>query len=265
MSIFSFIHDDNSKIPVNDEVINCYLSEIFRNLVIVRELTPSNINKTFSISTGSDEYILKIACKDIKKAQRESTLLQELQPHLPTPELISASVSTIPGHIMMSHSGIRLAKSESTSDYFNFGKIIPRISELSVSKKCRQLLKKNRSEHDIKSSHSYGNPDHPYAHYYRKYKHHHKNYFSHGDLHIHQAMLATNGYISIVDWENASLSYRLLDLSKAVSHCLSVKQPIEFAQAIMDGYKSVDNLKNQEENKLLISLIWYDFNKKYNV
>ena len=261
--LFYAIYKRNLRKKVTYEAIYNYIAKNFVDYKIVQEIIPLNINKTFSLKKDGDQYILKIICKNAKRAKRETALLQELGPNVLTPKLISANVATIPGHILMSHSGINLVKSDEIKDYFNLGKVIPYISETILSKQCKRLLKKNRTERNIKKLSSKVDSSHPYAQYFYKYRHLPKNYLCHGDLHLHQALLDTHGRISIIDWESATCSYRVYDLSKALSHCLIVKPSKDYARAIMNGYKSIHKLHNEDDIKLLLSFIWYELNKKY--
>ena len=263
--LFHFTYKKYLLKKINNEAVLEYINKYFSQYETVEALTPkSKKNKVFSVAKDSEKYILKITCKDTKRAQREVKLLKLLQSQLPTPKLISACTTKIPGYVLMSHSGIRLAKSNEIKDYFNLGNIISNIAKVDLSKESNQILKNTKHlERKVKQLSSKVDSNHPYAQYYYKFKHLPKDYFCHGDLHIHQTMLDTDGNISIIDWESARLSYQVLDLSKVLSHCLTIKPSTEYAQAILHGYQSVRCLDNDQEIKLLLSLIWYDLNKRY--
>lgn len=249
--------------PIADEVIKNYITHHFSEYEIVAELAPNNKNKIYSIKKNSQDYILKITCKNIKRAYKEASLLQELGPSIPTPTLISACTKSIPGHILMSHCGSKLAKSDQLQDYYNFGKVIARIFAVRISDQNKKLLTKNRTKY-IKKLSTKIDCSHPYVQYFNDYKHLNSNYFCHGDMHINQAIMQTDGSLSIIDWESAALSYRVFDLSRALSHCLKQKCSVAYPQAILKGYKSIVSLTDEQEIKLLLSLIWYDLNKTHH-
>ena len=261
--LYNFIVRRFSQKAVDSEAINNYINKNFNGYEIVKEFSPHNINKTLAVKKFDEQFILKITCKKVKKARREARLLKELEGSISVPRIISENTASIPGHILMSHAGTKLSVSDTIDNYYAFGKVISGISEINLSGQSKALLKKYHVENNIKKVLSKVNQNHPYAGYYYEYKQLPRKYFCHGDLHTNQALLGTDDRISIIDWESASFSYRVLDLSTALSHCLGTKYSIQFAQAIMDGYRSVHALDNKQEIKLLLSLIWYALNKDY--
>ena len=261
--LFNFIYRRFSQKAVDNEAIKHYIDRNFDGYEIVKEFSPHNINKTLALKKNDEQLILKITCKKVKKARREARLLKELEGSISVPRILSENTATIPGHILMSHAGTKLPASDSINNYYDFGKVISGISEIKLSRQSKALLKKYHVENNIKKVLSKVDQNHPYARYYYEYKHLPRKYFCHGDLHINQALLSADNRISIIDWESASFSYRVLDLSIALSHCLGTKHSIRFARAIMDGYRSVQALENEQEIKLLLSLIWYALNKDY--
>lgn len=241
----------STRIEVKD-----FIKTNFSDYDILGEITPNNINKTFLLSKNSDKYVLKISEKNKKHMAREAAVLHDLQSFLLAPKLISNDSSTLPSHILMSHCGIRLTTSNNQKDYYNLGKIISNIHNISVQASTRKLLVKNKSK-KIKRYLTESNTNHPYVMYLKKHKHLPQNYFSHGDLHLNQ-ILINDGKISIIDWESACLSYRIYDLAKIISHCLKQKLSINLAQSILYGYTAVSQISNKDEIKLLLGLIWCD-------
>lgn len=262
--LYYFINKKNQKIsnPIDNKAVGDYLENYFSNYEIVKEILPDNTNKIFHLRKDSKEYILKITCKNKKRARREAAFLQELESRIPVPKIISSQTQTLPGHLLMSYCGVMLSESNNHEDYFNFGKIIRNISEVQISKHNKRFLKKNCIGWIEKLS-SQVEHSHPYAQYFTENQHLPKSYFCHGEMHAQQAVLQTDGKVSIIDWENAGLSYRVLDLSRALSDVLKRKQCTDYALAVLSGYNSTGSISDKQEIKLLLSLIWFDLNKTY--
>ncbi len=250
--LWLYIHTNTN----NSSSIKRYINKNFSEFSIEQEFTSLGRNKIFLIHKESESYVLKITRKSMRRARREVVVMRDLQPHIPMPKLISYDTRSTPGHILMTYCGPRLAGSDKEKHYFNFGELIAHICKVPLTDSVCKVIKKNvpkKIRHFIKNIDS----QHPYPQYLSLYNDLPATYFAHGDLTLDQVMLEGERII-IIDWESASLSYRLCDLARALSHSLEIKLHIQFAQAILAGYTSIAHISDEQEVKFLLGLIWSD-------
>ena len=62
----------------------------------------------------------------------------------------------------------------------------------------------------------------------------------------------------IIDWESASMSFRVFDLAKAIGDVLKWIQSEQLAKVILEGYESVIPINQRKERELLIGVVWWD-------
>ncbi|MFK7794951.1 MAG: aminoglycoside phosphotransferase family protein [Gammaproteobacteria bacterium] len=243
------------KLANNHTSILRFIRNNFNEFEIEKEFPSQNRNKLFLLHKENQRYILKIHRKSKRHSNTEVLVMSNLESQIQTPKLISYNVKSPPRYILMTYCGSRILESDNEKYYYDSGKLIAQISQISLTKSNLKTIKKkkiNKIQSFIENTQSH----HPYLEYLKLYTKLSSNYFSHGDFSLDQVMVNNEDSITIIDWETACFNYRLADLANALSHSLVIKVSTSHAQAIFAGYTSINTLSDNHEIKFLLGLIW---------